>query len=1149
MKKLLKHERYFQLLTSNLKMKLSLLFLFTSLFTMQAGVSYSQGDKISVKVENQQLEKVLSFIEKTSDYNFVYKVNEINLLRPVSLDVTKEKIENVLQIIFKNDSITYQIFDNQIILKKKSSAKKIPRRNTKTEVYQQMVKGTVVDDQGMPLPGINVMEKGTKNGSSTDFDGNYEISVGENATLTFSGIGFKKQEIAVNGQSSINVTLLNDTEQLENVVVTALGIKKEERALTYAVTEVDGDGFTQAKEVNLADALSGKIAGVSVSSLTTGAGGSSRVTIRGNTSLSGDNQPLYVINGMPMDNTTLGGSASTSAGGFNIDHGDGTGGINPDDIETISVLKGATAAALYGSRASNGAIIITTKKGAFNSGIGIEFNSSFTIDSPMDFTDWQYEYGQGNGGQRPLNQSDAVTWGRRNWGERIDGQPFVAFDGVERPYVAQRNNIDNFYENGTTFINTVALSGGGEKTSYRFSISDTDSKGVVPNNSFNRRIFSLNLNSTIGERLDIEGLVQFNRSKSYNRSSAGDATGNPNWVNMLANTVNVDWLNPGYDENGYEVEWNETPYASNPYFVANRFQNQGLRDRYLGQVSLNYRLLDNLSIKGSVSRDYTSFDFTAILPTGTLYTNNAAGEYHGFDLTVSETNSMLTMNYNEDITEDINLGVMAGGNIRKYQNQQTNYDGRQFIIPFFYSFTNLQTSTTIPSNQRLTTNSIFGSLDLSYKNFLYLNATAREDWFSTLTAANGADSDNSIFYPSVGAGFVFSEVINKPDWFSYGKIRSSWAQVGGGLPDPYTLNESYTMIPSSGEPLQQVTQVGGQRLLANANLRPYTSTTFEIGLEARLFNNRLGFDVAVYEKTTTDDIVNAQIPVTTGYEYTYFNVGEVQNQGIELAINGTPIETDNFSWDVNYNMAYNKNEVKQLAEGLNTISVANSVGNWAEIHHEVGEPFGVIKGYSMLRDDDGNIVYDSNSGFPMRSELRKIGNSVAPLSMGLSNRFKYKNFALDVLLDGKFGNDIFSVLNVYATRFGLSQRTLEGRENGLVLEGVDQNGAPYSNTIPSTDIRSYYQNLRNYSDEFIYDGSFVKLRQVVLSYNIPVEKISFFKLQSASLSFIARNLFVLYSETDNFDPESAFTNSNAQGFESFALPRTRSYGLNLKFKF
>ena len=665
MKKLLKHERYFQRLTSNLKMKLSLLFLFTSLFTIQARVSYSQGDKISVKVENQRLEKVLSFIEKTSDYNFVYKVNEIDLLRPVSLNVTKEKIENVLQLIFKNDSISYQIFDNQIILKKKPSVKKIPRRTAKTTNYQQLVKGTIVDDQGMPLPGINVVEKGTNNGSSTNFDGVYEIEVGENAILVFSGIGFKKQEITVNGQTTINATLQNDTEQLENVVVTALGIKKEERALTYAVTEVDGDGFTQAKEVNLADALSGKIAGVSVSNLTTGAGGSSRVTIRGNTSLSGDNQPLYVINGMPMDNTTLGGSASTSAGGFNIDHGDGTGGINPDDIETISVLKGATAAALYGSRASNGAIIITTKKGSFNSGIGIEFNSSFTVDSPMDFTDWQYEYGQGNGGQRPLNQSNAITWGRRNWGERIDGQPFVAFDGIERPYVAQKNNIDHFYENGTTFINTIALSGGSEKTSYRFSISDTDTKGVVPNNSFNRRIFSLNLNSTIGERLDIEGLVQFNRSKSYNRSSAGDATGNPNWVNMLANTVDVRWLDPGYDENGYEIEWNETPYASNPYFVANKFKNEGIRDRYLGQVSLNYRLLDNLSVRGSVSRDYTSFDLTAILPTGTLYTNNAAGEYHGFDLTVSETNSMLTVNYNEDLTEDIKTSrpTMMVGNL------------------------------------------------------------------------------------------------------------------------------------------------------------------------------------------------------------------------------------------------------------------------------------------------------------------------------------------------------------------------------------------------------------------------------------------------------------------------------------------------------
>ena len=531
MKKFLFQERYFHLPKFDLKMKLSVLLVLLALFSMKASHTYSQGENISLQIKNQKLSTVLEDIEQHTDFNFVYKLNDVNLDRHVSLQVNKEKIEKVLQILFRDTEVGYHVIDTQVFLKKENSS---PYASSKSKKFQTLVKGFIKDEQGTPLPGITIVEKGTRNGTSSDFDGNYEITVPDDAILVFSGVGFKTQEVPVSGNSTVAIKMMNDVEELESVVVTALGIKKEERALTYAVSEVDGESFTQAKEVNLADALSGKIAGVSVSNLSTGAGGSSRVTIRGNTSLSGNNQPLYVINGMPMDNTTLGGSASTSGGGFNIDHGDGTSGINPDDIETISVLKGATAAALYGSRASNGAIIITTKKGTINSGMGIEFNSSFTVDTPMDLTDWQYEYGSGNGGQKPSNQSEAITWGRRNWGAPIDGSTFIAFDGLEHPYTAKKNNIKNFYNTGSTFINTIALSGGGETTSYRFSVSDTDNKGVVPNNTYNRRTFSLNMSSKIGEKLDLEGLAQFNTSKAFNKASAGDATGNPNWVNRTA---------------------------------------------------------------------------------------------------------------------------------------------------------------------------------------------------------------------------------------------------------------------------------------------------------------------------------------------------------------------------------------------------------------------------------------------------------------------------------------------------------------------------------------------------------------------------------------------------------------------------------------
>ncbi|QIP14137.1 SusC/RagA family TonB-linked outer membrane protein [Spirosoma aureum] len=1009
----------------------------------------------------------------------------------------------------------------------------------------QTISGKVTNaGDGASLPGVTIVEKGSTKGTVTDSDGNYSINLSSpQATVIFSYIGFVAQEVSAAGRSTINVSLKEDATQLGEVVVTALGIAKDKKALGYSVTEVKGAEFTQARENNVANALSGKIAGVNATGLSTGPGGSSRIIIRGNGSLTGDNQPLYVINGMPIDNTVPGGSATPNGGQGNVDRGDGIAGINPDDIESISVLKGGTAAALYGSRAANGVILITTKKGKAQRGIGVEYNSTFTMENAAVFPDWQYEYGQGDGAAKPTTQAQGIAWGRRSWGAKIDGSDFVAADGLTHPYSAQKNNIKNFYQTGKTFTNTLAFTGGNEKVNYRFSVADLDAKGILPTNTYNRKTGNLNINGAFGEKIALEALAQYTLETGHNKTGAGDALGNPNWTPyMIGNTSDIRWLSPGYDASGNEIAWNDADIASNSYFVVNKYKQDDTKNRFIGQLGLTYKILKNLSVKGTVSRDFYNYNYTYVLPTGTRYIPN--GQYNQLKTDVSETNTMLTANYNTTFGH-FGLSALAGMNQRSFNYNQLNLFGSTFTIPYFYSSTNLATTSTVPLNQHTRTNSVFGSVDLDYKGVAFLTMTGRQDWFSTLSPKN-----NTIFYPSVGGSFVLSQAIQLPRLIDYAKVRASWAQVGGATPDPYVVNLTYSMVPSSGQPLQNVTTntvVNGG--LTNSDLKPLTSTTFEVGVDLQFLNKRLGLDLTYYNRATTNDIVQTSTSPTSGYNSVYLNVGKLNNRGIEALVTVNPIRTSNFGWNLSYNVAYNDSKVIKLADGISSMQMATSVGNWAYINSIEGRSYGTIVGTTRVRDANGNIVYDPTTGFAQKSALQELGKGVPPLTMGLTNEFRYKNFSLNILLDGKFGNKVFSVMEVYANRMGKLKRTLDGRENGLTVTGVTAKGDVYTNKVAKENLRTYYDNDKNYTDLFLHDGSFVKLRQVIFSYNIPVSTLKFVRLQSASVSFVARNLLTLYKQTDNFDPEQSFTNSSNQGFESLGLPRTRSYGVNLIVKF
>jgi TonB-linked SusC/RagA family outer membrane protein len=1125
-----------------LSMKITILLLLTCVLNTLANNSYSQTAKVTLNLKNARVEEVLNEIEKKSEYYFLLNQKLVDINRRVDVVVENSSIKDVLAGLFKNVDISYVVYDRQIILSPKDKGL------TTGILQQQKITGLILDASTKePLIGVNVVADGTNIGVISDANGKYSIDIPAGCeALKFSYVGYNSERIGISGKSSIDVTLIPDITKLGEVVVVALGIKRDKKALAYSVTEVKGDELTQAREINVANALAGKIAGVNATGISTGPGGSSRIVIRGNGSFTGDNQPLYVVNGMPIDNSTPGGSASANGGGLNIDRGDGISGINPDDIESISVLKGGTASALYGSRAANGVILITTKKGKAQEGIGIEYNSSLTLDAPVTYQDFQYEYGHGKMGRKPTTQAEAISWGRHSWGAKIDDQSYISIDGKEHPYSAVhvKDNVKEFYRTGSTFINTIAFTGGGANLNFRLSFSNTDSKGVLPSTSLNKKSANLNMNANLGKKISIEAITQFNLDKVNNRTMAGDANGNPNWISMLANTIDAQQLSPGYLPNGNEFQWNETPYATNPYFIVNRYQTEDKKNRFIGQANIKYSVNEHLFVKGSINRDFYSFNYVGIIPTGTQYTTPAGGgEYHGIKSNVSETNAMVTVNYSTKWMDMIHTNLMAGANRRNFMNDETYIDGAQFILPYFYSSTNLTTSTLTPSNQRSETNSAFGALDMDYKSLAFLTVTGRQDWFSTLNT-----NHNTIFYPSVGGSFLLSEAFNLPKVISFMKLRGSWAQVGGAVPDAYAVNLTYTMVQGghNGQALQKVSSA----TITDPNLKPLTSTTYEIGLDTRLFENRAGIDITLYNRKTTDDIVQTAIPITSGYSYSRLNAGELQNQGIELLLTGTPVKSNGFSWEISYNAAYNESKVLKLAEGLNTIQMASSVGGWAGVYNDVNRPYGIIKGYRMAKDANGQQIY-TTAGYEKRSDLVELGQGVAPLTMGITNTFIYKSFSLSVLIDGKFGNKVFSVMNTYANRFGLLKRTLAGRESGLVLNGVDASGNAYTRTVDYTTdaFRLYYDNQKNYSELFTYDGSFIKLRQIIFSYNIPSSALSFLKIKAASISLVGRNLAILYKKTEGFDPETSITNGNAQGFESFALPRTRNIGVNLLIKF
>lgn len=1029
---------------------------------------------------------------------------------------------------------------------------------------------------------------GTTQGTVSDFDGNYSIgNVPENASLRFTYTGFKDQTVVIGNQNTIDISLEAGVA-LNELVVTALGVSRDKKALGYSVTEVSGENFTQARENNIANALAGRVAGVNVSKIASGPGGSSRVIIRGNKSLLGNNQPLYVIDGMPMDNSGFG-QAGLWGGS---DEGDGMSSINPDDIESITVLKGANAAALYGARAANGVINIITKRGTKRKGVGIEFNSNYVFETLNDLSDLQQSYGAGgfvgtlpNGvASKPTTIQEAGNWGNQAWGPKFDGSSVIQFDGVARPYSQTQNKFAAFYQTGSSFTNSLAFTGGNETQSFRISATDLRGTTILPNSGFDRTNISLSTNSKFGKRITMDAKVLYSLENNKNRPTLTDSpnnaiqsvwkiAGNQDITSLIGDPNKIGAIQAnGAVTPAMLAYWGRVPgeemqvnpvndqWSSGPYWSAYQIRNSDKRDRVITSGRLRYDITSWLYAEGQIGLDKYSRRGQSLTAQGTGH--NRAGALTEDLNTVQELNASYTLGFNKDFG-DISLNVFGGGNkmVREGEGINISTNGG-FAVPFVpaINLSSGQRNSGYGFN-KLGINSLLGQAEIGYKGYFFLTASARNDWFSVLNPEN-----NSILYPSVQASFVLTDAFkNLPSAISYAKVRAGWAQVGNATVGAYNTSITYGLL--GGNPHYGAT-LGGFAFtnIPNPNLQPLTSTELEFGVDVRLFQNRVSFDLTYYAQKTTDDILNATISLATGFPGAAVNIGQLQNRGVEALIGVTPIQ-GKVTWDVSLNLAKNNNKVVSLLPGTSEL-VLNDGGSEPRtrnvfIKHIVGYPYGMITGRVQKKDPNGNLVYDA-SGSPIGDpNYQIIGNGVADLNGGLNNTLSWNNFNVSALIDFKFGGDIFSGTNMRLTQWGYHQQSLIGRqgEAPLTIKGVVQTGGtaanpiyePIQKTLTPQEAQRYWSTTGSeqnaLADHYLYDASFAKLRQVTIGYSFPKSLISKTPFQVLTLSFVGRNLAILNKNIDNVDPESQYTSNNAQGLDYFGYPSTRSYGFNLKVGF
>ena len=1015
--------------------------------------------------------------------------------------------------------------------------------------YAQQISGTVTDENGVPLPGATVLVQGTSNGVSTDFDGNYSISASQGDTLVFSFVGYSSQSVVVGSSSTVNVSLEPDNA-LEEVVVTALGVQRNTKALGYSVTNVEGDEISANPSTNAINALQGKVAGVNITGSAMGAKGSSRVVIRGSSSLTGNNQPLYVVDGITINNNNLG--AAGMWGG--TDFGDGISSINPDDVASVTVLKGGAAAALYGSRASNGVIIITTKNGLGSEGLGIEINSTTQFDTlNTSLWDTQTTYGAGSLGSAPSNSTSAMDNMWSAWGAKMSGQLVPQFDGVSRPYVYS-DNKDKFYRTGTTYSNTISFSTANENGNTRFSLTNLDNDDISPNSSLDRNQIGVNTSQQLGDNLRVDANMKYILEDQSGNPRLSDGPGNANWIiNNYAPSMDVDWAKGpnGDGRNDDLTEYRATPsiYIQNPWFAQNYYVNDAEKERFIGSINARLDLTDFLYIRGRVGTDRYDLHRTTSEPYGTGYKPQGGINHYKLAFQQLDADFFLGTD-NLSLTDQVSLTAFVGIGSNTVKSESLSINGNDFIVPSLVSINNVKAKSAGYGFSEKQINSAYGSAEFGYNDWAYLTVTARNDWFSTLSLA-GKNAPNNDLYTSATLSLVLSDALDLGD-ISFLKLRAGYSQVAGGADSPYSLNLTYGIVGQGhlGASLGQIN--GGQ--IPNTEITPFEKNETEFGFDIRMLDNRLSLDATYYDNETVGDIVGVSASATSGFGSALANLGEINNSGVELLVKYKPIVTDDFAMEVSLNYTNNESKVVATNDTGGNISLDEPRDRNLRVTHIVGEKYGALFGTSFQRDSQGRIVHETSRGYPVPvivNNRKILGFGVPPQQIGIGASFRYKDFNAGFLIEGKSGGQIYSGTNNRLIGYGLHKMTVPagGREAGMVPDGVLEDGSVITTSLDMAQQQAYWGRYNDAAEAGIRDSDYMRLRQLSIGYNIPSDALEGTFIQSASVSLIGKNLFFLSNDVENVDPESAYNSNNSQGLEFSGMPVPRTIGFNVNLKF
>ncbi len=1007
------------------------------------------------------------------------------------------------------------------------------------------VSGTVtIQGTEQPLPGVQVFVQGTRIGTLTNSQGNFSLTLPtDSEVLVFAYLGYKTSEVPISANMEVGMEI--EALGLEGITVTALGLRREKATLGYSVQDIQGDEIAAIPEVNLVNSLQGNIAGVNVTNAGP-TGGSARIVIRGASSIAGNNQPLFVIDGFPVDNW------ASKRGNGGIDYGNAVGDIDPSNIENISVLKGPAAAALYGSSAANGAVVITTKSGTGSpgGGLGMTATVSYTAETPLKLPDYQNLYGQGNGGEFKFvdgNKGGINDGVDESWGPRLDGRPIDQFTGPGMPWVAHPNNVRDFWDVGKTLHTNVAISRAAENSNIRLSVANMNLAGMMPGMKMNRLTLGLKGGAEITDRLRANASVSYIDSDNENRPGTGYTDDNPmqafTWFGRQVDTEALRNYRCTGDEPtpciiGGQYNWNYN-YHNNPFWGSLVNKNFDEKDRLLSNADLTYQVNDWITATGRIGRDWSRDHRKRVVEVHSL--DNPDGGFGENTIYRSLTNADLLVSATRQLLPDITMDVTAGAHMATFKHETSDVGVTKLTVPGLFTIDN--DAGTVNPTDRLTeweTRSVSGSVSLNYRGWWNVDVTGRNDWSSTLP-----EGSNAYFYPSVSSAFVFTDALDmSSDLFSSGKIRASWTRVGNDA-GPYQLASVYGSLQAwGGVPMFQVPNE-----LPNEALKPEETTAWEVGADLGFFNERLGFVVTYYDRSTKNQILGVEISSTTGYNNQRLNAGEIRNHGVEVLLKAMPLRLDNgFRWNVTMNWSKNNSEVVDLYGDLKTLRLG---GQWSmNVEARKGEPYGLFYGNGYLTDEQGRWMLDS-SGRPQRDTNRSIlGNYNPDWLGGIQNRFSYGSFDLSVLVDGQRGGDIFSITNWFGEYAGVLKSTLRGRENdfcdpGIVVDGVLPDGSINGDGVDDVSVcpRLYFH--RNYGNQAsaIFDATYIKLRELRLGYQLPSSWVARLGFSSGSIALIGRNLYLWSPNAPNIDPETAFDNSNVQGLESGQFPSARSIGI------